>query len=291
MRTLRCEKGGSAHRAIECVPECDEVDDDAARFMVCNTRAAEKFWLGTHETAWLGRTDVGLMVSHRRLAVRKTLPRSLGPWVLDSGGFSELSLFGEWRTTSPQYVAAVRRYAAEIGQLTWAAPQDWMCEPVMLSRTGLSVAEHQHRTIVSVLELRQRAPALPWIPVLQGWTVRDYLAHADAYAAAGIDLESEAIVGLGSVCRRQGTSLPAQIAQALPTLRLHGFGVKTTGLARYGGLLTSADSLAWSFRARRSPPLAGCTHGSCANCLTFALQWRERVLARNARWTQLALGC
>ena len=44
-----------------------------------------------------------LFVSHRRLAGRRTLPRAIAPWALDSGAFSELSLYGEWRTTAGQY--------------------------------------------------------------------------------------------------------------------------------------------------------------------------------------------
>src|SRR5262245_1670856 len=98
---------------------------------------------------WLERTDVPLMVSRRRIEQRckRRLPRALGPWVLDSGGFTELAMFGEWRSSAQQYAAQVRRYADEIGGLCWAAPQDWMCEPSMLERTGLTVAEHQRRTI------------------------------------------------------------------------------------------------------------------------------------------------
>ncbi|HYU84194.1 MAG TPA: hypothetical protein VEK80_05265, partial [Kribbellaceae bacterium] len=55
------------------------------------------------------------------------------------------------------------------------------------------------------------------------------------------------------------------------------------GLARYGDLLTSADSMAWSIDARRKPHLPGCTgHKNCANCLRYALRWRGRVLASTA---------
>ncbi|MGQ0837561.1 deazapurine DNA modification protein DpdA family protein [Actinokineospora sp.] len=58
------------------------------------------FYLGTHQPAWLAR-DLGvpLLVSHRRLAGRASLPRATGPWACDSGGFTELSLHGRWRTT------------------------------------------------------------------------------------------------------------------------------------------------------------------------------------------------
>ncbi len=65
-----------------------------------------RFYLGTHHASWLGRTDVPLFVSRRRLAGIRRLPRALGPWALDSGGFTELSMFGRWRTTAAQYVDA-----------------------------------------------------------------------------------------------------------------------------------------------------------------------------------------
>lgn len=69
----------------------------------------------------------------------------------------------------------------ETGGLAWAAIQDWMCEPTIIRRTGLSVEEHQERTMLSWLELNNIAPELPWLPVLQGWTRGDYLHHIDAY--------------------------------------------------------------------------------------------------------------
>ncbi|WP_438816918.1 DUF7221 family queuine tRNA-ribosyltransferase-like protein [Umezawaea beigongshangensis] len=37
------------------------------------------------------------------------------------------------------------------------------------------------------------------------------------------------------------------------------FGVKTRGLRRYGPHLQTADPLAWSYDARRSPRLPDCT--------------------------------
>lgn len=249
------------------------------------------FYLGTHMPHWLERTDVPLFVSHRRLQGRKTLPRALARWALDSGGFTELSMYGEWRTSRADYIAAVTRYADEIGNLDWASPQDWMCEPFIVAKTGLTVTEHQQRTIDNYLSLRDEAPQLPFVPVLQGWQLDDYRRHADAYAKAGIDLQSEPTVGIGSVCRRQAGAQIDNIVWTLATegLKLHGFGVKTTGLRTYGQLLTSADSMAWSFGGRRvQPPECGSTtHQSEANCLTYALSWRRRVLAGLAQPDQL----
>src|SRR5579859_3066357 len=116
------------------------------------------FYLGTHEVAWLSRFSVPLMVSHRRLSrfPRRTPWRPAATrWALDSGGFSELTLYGTWRTPEAEYGESVATYQAEIGRLDWAAPQDWMCEPIMLARTGLSVSHHQGRTVESVCSLRR----------------------------------------------------------------------------------------------------------------------------------------
>lgn len=239
-----------------------------------------RFYLGTHLPHWLATAGVPLFVSNRRLAERMSLPEAIAPWALDSGGFSELSLYGEWRTSSAEYVAAVRRYRAEIGMLDWAAPQDWMCEPAMLVQTGKTIREHQRLTVENYLRLRDLAPDQPFIPVLQGWERDDYLYCVEMYAQAGIDLAALPLVGIGSVCRRQATTGMDSIVQELERagIRLHGFGVKLDGLARYGVWLESSDSLAWSYGARREPPMDGHTHKNCANCMPWALQWRRKVL-------------
>lgn len=177
------------------------------------------------------------------------------------------------------YAADVRRFRDEIGQLEWAAPQDWMCEPVMLKKTGLTVDEHQRLTIENYLELRSLAPDLPIIPVLQGWSLGDYWRHVEAYDAAGIDLAALPLVGVGSVCRRQNTTVAGTVFASLAAegIKLHGFGLKMTGLRASLSSLASADSMAWSLNARKNPPRPECTHKSCANCLPFALEWLRDV--------------
>lgn len=238
-----------------------------------------KFYLGVHQPAWLGR-DLGvpLLVSHRRLAGRRTLPRATHEWALDSGGFTELSLYGRWRSDARTYVAAVRRYREEIGNLAWAAPQDWMVERAVRARTGLGVRAHLQRTVRNYLQLRDLAPELPIIPVIQGDEVADYHRCADSYERHGVDLAGLPLVGVGSVCRRSHTGEVEHIVRSLHArgLSTHLFGVKTLGLARYGEAIASSDSAAWSFSGRYLP---GCTssHRSEANCLRYALAWRTRL--------------
>lgn len=238
------------------------------------------FYLGTHETSWLATAGVPLFVSRRRLAARRTLPRAAAPWALDSGGFTELSMFGRWSITPREYSEEVRRYREEIGQLSFAAPMDWMCEPHVTKKTGLTVAEHQARTVANYLELQDLAPDLPWIPVLQGWRTWDYWHHVEMYAAAGVQLAALPLVGVGTVCRRQALASAAGIIQSLATvygLRLHGFGFKKQGIRQCSAVLASADSMAWSAVARREPALPGHPHKNCANCLEYALLWREEL--------------
>lgn len=256
-----------------------------------------RFLLGTHQPGWLARPDldgpasspVPLFISDRRLRRYRTLPRAVVPWALDSGGFTELACYGTWDhgPTPAQYVTRIRRYRDQIGQLLWAAPQDWMCEPAILAKTSLSVAEHQRRTVDNFLRLRDHAPDLPIIPVVQGWTVDDYRRCVDLYHQLGVDLTTTPLVGVGSVCRRQDTAEAGHILSALHAAgitRLHGFGIKVLGLRRHRTLLVSADSMAWSAAARREPPLPGCHgHINCANCPRYAYRWYQQVIAAAAQ--------
>jgi hypothetical protein len=240
------------------------------------------FYLGTDMPGWLARTAVPLFVSRTRLARYVEVPRALGPWALDSGGFTELSRHGRWAVPAEQYVEEVWEWRSRVGGMVWAAQMDWMCEPAIRAKTGLTVAEHQRRTVANYLELLRLAPGLPWAPVLQGWTWDDYLAHLEMFGAAGVDLAALPVVGLGSVCRRQDVGMVESLIRELAGrgLRLHAFGFKLTGLPAVADVLGSSDSMAWSFDGRYSPPLPGCAHRNCSHCLRYALLWREKVLAR-----------
>jgi hypothetical protein len=252
------------------------------------------FYTGTHEPSWLRKTAHPLFLSRRRLARLKSLPLAQGTWALDSGGFSELSMFGEWRTEAARYADEVALWSESITGMQWAAVQDWMCEPFILAKTGKTIAEHQSRTVESYIDLHRLAPSLPWAPVLQGWEIDDYFSHARQYEASGIDLRRAPAVGVGSVCRRQGSREIVDLFDALSSLglKLHGFGLKFSAIKSGIRLIESADSMAWSYRARKLPPLPGCTHKSCANCFRFAMRWRDQLFSyySNKRQDRLALG-
>jgi hypothetical protein len=276
------------------------------------------FYCGTHCTAWLwsGAVSYPLCVSYGRLRRIRAPRRGRVWWILDSRGFSELSQHGRWTISPEEYAADVARYDQQIGGLQWAAPQDWMCEePVirggMLGRvrcagTGLSVEEHQRRTVANFIRLtaiwpRYSTRPCPFIPVLQGDLPGAYLRCYEMYLDAGVQLgEEHPLAGVGSVCRRQSTGEIAAIASALREtgLELHWFGLKLTGLRHpevqrdiaspfaWGGT-QSLDSASWSLDARYGTRLPGCSHVSlrtgqpnkCSNCPRYATWWRTRVLA------------
>lgn len=232
------------------------------------------YYLGVHRPAWLGQAGVPLFVSFSTMRGVKRLPRALSRWALDSGAYSEITRHGEWRTSPQNYARAVLRLKAMAGKLDWAAPQDWTCDPKSIAATGLTVDEHQRRTIENYLTLRKlRAPV---IPVLQGWTWGDYIRHDEAYMKAGVDLSKCTVVGLGSVAGRGSSMMVGSLVHhfASEGVRLHGFGVKFTGLKNFGQYLASADSTAWSSEARYQGAPGD------RNSLEYALGWYDRLLGR-----------
>lgn len=254
-----------------------------------------RFYLGTHHPSWLSWMDVPLCVSFRWLGGRTPsgLPRAVAPWMLDSGGFTQVGKYGreawgwedreERRRIARRYVRWVRTLSWEVGNLQWAAPQDWMCEEDALAKTGLTVAEHQRRTVVNFLELLELdggGPGFLIKPTLQGGEdADDYRRCRDLYDRHGIDLTQWDTVGLGSVCRRAATRPIVRLVRELAGdgIRLHGFGVKSDALAHVGDVLASADSMAWSEGGKYEP---GCApgHKTEANCPRYALAWHGRVL-------------
>lgn len=148
--------------------------------------------------------------------------------------------------------------------------------------TGLTLRDHQLLTVESYFTLRDLEPSINWLPVLQGFTEAEYMACVELYCGAGLDLKDK-WVGVGSVCRRQGTTEIASVLRSLSALgmRLHGFGVKAQGLERSLPYLHSADSMAWSYGARRKNlKSVHCTesHRDCRHCVYGAMDWYDRLI-------------
>lgn len=191
----------------------------------------------------------GVMVSVNQLQKRKS-NFEVGDWILDSGAFTEISTYGNYRFPVEEHFEQICRWM-KCGNLLIAAAQDWMCESFILKRTGLDVATHQRLTVERFDQILSMKPPVPIMPVLQGYRSSDYISHLQQY---GQRLQLGSWVGVGSVCRRNGK--PGEVADLLrgiklirPDLRLHGFGLKMLALenAEVRSLLYSSDSMAWSY--------------------------------------------
>lgn len=222
-----------------------------------------QLWLGAQEPwwAWNGDAQGRLLLSARRIKERasegKGKPRrATVPLFIDSGAYTELALHGQWAWTAEDYADFIVRMCGVLGTVEHVGIQDWMCTPSLMGRTGKTVLEHQERTVASFFELRQLAPGVPWLPTLQGFTLEDYLVCAELYLRSGFDIRTAALVGLGSVCQRNGSEELTELIQALcdafPGVPFHGFGIKKKGILASCFQLRSFDSMAWSEEARRA---------------------------------------
>ena len=239
-----------------------------------------EFFVGLHQPSDVKHFSLACVSINRLRGRKKPLPAVRV--LVDSGAFTELHLHGAYRHGVEEYADELHRlWTLGVVNIVAAVAQDYMCEPFMLAKTGLTIADHQRLTIerydalVQALEDRFGG-SCPFhvLPVLQGYAPEDYARHARAY---GDRLKSGMWVGVGSVCKRNGR--PEQVAAVLaaikairPDLLLHGFGVKTTSLlnALVRALLATADSMAWSFAARKQ--------GRNANDWREAAAFVERVL-------------
>lgn len=189
------------------------------------------------------------MISVNRLKTKKK-DFKVNEWIMDSGAFTELSRHGFYREDVKAYAVHINRWKS-CGAMRAAVSQDYMCESFILKKTGLSVKEHQKRTVDRYYALCSLTDA-PIMPVLQGYEPEEYAEHLSQY-----DFPFGAWVGVGSVCKRNTNPLSVDavlrtIKIERPDLRLHGFGLKATSLrsASIRDNLYSSDSMAWSFAAR-----------------------------------------
>jgi hypothetical protein len=191
---------------------------------------------------------------------------------LERAAFTEVTTHGQFLRPPEEYAEQVERWS-RCGNLVAAVSQDYMCEPFALERTGGTVEAHQEATVERYDALRGLVDSAYVLPVLQGWEPADYARHVRMYGAR---LANGMWVGVGSVCKRNTNSgeVAAVLSAVLterPDLRLHGFGLKVTALAdaRVRDRLHSADSMAWSYAARKS--------GRDANCAREAQRFVDHI--------------
>ena len=235
-----------------------------------------RFFTGLRQTSDAQHFDAAF-VSVNRLRNRKSQFASKD-WIMDSGAFTEVSTHGRYRSSVREYADEIVRWSGN-GNLLAAVAQDYMCEPFIVEKTGLSVAEHQRLTVERYDALLACDTGVYILPVLQGYEAQDYVRHIRMY---GDRLSHGAWVGVGSICKRNDNIRAIErvllaIHHERPDLQLHGFGLKTTALSSglVQELLETADSMAWSFAARKQ--------GRNGNDWREARRWANNIETRSVQ--------
>lgn len=234
-----------------------------------------KFFVGLHHPNHCEHFDRAFVSVHVIANRKSGFPAR--EWIMDSGAFTTINKYGGYPEPVQQYAEKIKRWSNN-GKLLAACAQDYMCEESALSKTGLTIPDHQRLTIERYDELMKCKPPVYILPVLQGFAPIDYQNHLRTY---GKRIKDGAWVGVGSICKRN--SDPAEIVRVLyavrrlrPDLRLHGFGLKASALNSPAivDALHTADSMAWSYEARM--------RGYNANSWHYAKQFEIKINRRVA---------
>ena len=181
---------------------------------------------------------------------RTRLPETVERVILDSGGFSFFSRWGDYPFTLEQYLDLVY-YIKDIHPLFRVVTLDYPCEPEIDRSQLMTNEERINKTVSNTVRCFDSDNTLPWLPVIQGYTIQEYLSCIDKYKDAGVMSDYWAI---GSICSRKGS--PYQIRNILATIKkhheskkIHSFGLSLKYLAdpQVFHSIYSSDSSAWNW--------------------------------------------
>ena len=215
-------------------------------------------------------------------------------WALDSAGFVAMTTYGDYDWSVEEYVRLAAAYAPN---LLWWAQMDACCEPEVAGdpRT-VRLRQCYTLDLLARCEREARDLGIPGpMPVLQGWTVADYVWHAKSLG----NCRGYTMVGVGSMCRRdtEGPEGLLAVVEALDRVldehvRLHLFGVKSTALESLAAhpRVASVDSNAWDLAARNKAHYRDKCKATTDYKCQYMHEWYGRQVARIAEaqmWAQV----
>jgi hypothetical protein len=164
---------------------------------------------------------------------------------LDCGGFTMLNQYSEYPFSTINLANLIAYLRPD-----FYVPKDYPCEPQISRSLGLmNNHERIEATIKNAAELAEWEGQLrgTMIPVIQGYSLEEYLYCLDLYDQAGLIRDYMAV---GSMCRRVnddelGWLIPGiyYAAQRLGCSKLHFFGLKlSASLEIYDEMIYSRDS-------------------------------------------------
>lgn len=192
-----------------------------------------------------------------RLAVSDMRDReAVDCFFLDSGGFQLFNKYGRYPFSCQELV----RFASSIG-VDCLAAMDYPTEGSdhrIRAKAGLSNKQRIQLSVENAIQMQDLLEDIPskirFYPVLQGYTVGEYVRCADLLKEVGL---GEDYLAVGSVCVRKRIQEIRRILSTarreFPRARIHVFGLSVKTL-RYPDVvqsIDSLDSLAWSSKSTK----------------------------------------
>jgi hypothetical protein len=175
---------------------------------------------------------------------------------------------GHW-TDVPYLVSEIENIMDKVATPDWIASSDFPTPFSMQERQGRAIAIHQRLTALD--------PDLPFRPALYGRSARDLLVHADLWRLEHPDVISF-VVGLGD--HEDEDLLPVLNELKDRDLRLHLLNHSIRRASRTMlKLFDSFDTISYEVMMSE-PPLPGCKHKKCSDCLPKALAWEAKTLSK-----------
>lgn len=171
--------------------------------------------------------------AEQRFNPRKFLPGTYGRW-LDCGGYTVLNKYGDYPWSMASYANLVA-----ILRPDYYATMDYPCEPDITRALRLETNKDRIRATVAnaVAFAQEYEPMIDgpqMVPVIQGWSLAEYLYCLRLYQESGLIREYMAV---GSVCTRSNDEqlkeiVPAvyEAARLAGVSRLHFFGFKMSSV-------------------------------------------------------------
>jgi len=207
--------------------------------------------------------SVGTMYRKKFNLNRTMIPNSTERLFLDSGGYSFFIKWGKYPFSVEEYVSFANQIQDEY-PLTEVAIMDYACEPD-INRTNLKTnKERIDSTIQNALSCIDYEPNLPWVPIVQGYTLQEYRYCLDQYKEVGLYDDDFHLWAIGSLCARKKVGGIRKIVVDLSreiNYPIHTFGMTITALKdpQIFFNIHSSDSGAWSFNAKSHQKLRDLT--------------------------------
>ena len=182
-----------------------------------------------------------------KFRVRRPPADHIKSLAIDSGGFTAHKKWGKYPWSYEQYIEFIRKMSRDV-TLDFCAVMDYACEREVNRSAYETNKSRIEATIENEIALRQLAPNLPWLGVLQGNTLSE--RAWDITQRQELELIYQRM-GIGSICGRSPRESREVIRfymQQLPHVHYHAFGLDIRTFDKADDIfwaIASWDSYTW----------------------------------------------